>query len=109
MQTLVNNTQDKTNQGQGKPELPKFRKGGWNWQLPPQEYESDRTPAERKPNTQDKTKVTDAGKAPREHNYLRLLCASNAIKPYLEADINSHEPWSGEIDEFLSALDALQV
>jgi len=45
----------------------------------------------------------------REHNYLRLLCASNNLKPYLEADINAHENWKAEIDEFLSAVDALQA
>ncbi len=69
----------------------------------------DRTTNKAKPYA---LQVCNAGAMPESldtHNYLRLLCASNNLKPYLEADLNSHQPWTKEIDEFLSAVDALQV
>jgi hypothetical protein len=51
----------------------------------------------------------EAQRGQTEHNYLRLLCAGNQLKPYLEADLNSHEPWESEIEEFLEALHMLQA
>jgi hypothetical protein len=61
-------------------------------------------------NQTDNQTATAAPEAPTtEHNNLRLLCAAIALKPYLEADLNAHEPWTREIDEFLSAIDALQL